>query len=214
VSTTVVYLFVALVALRSIDVEPGSILTTSALLTAVAGLAMQDTLGNLVSGLALQMQRPFDVGDWIEVEGSQHAGRVMEVTWRATTVMTADHVEVSLPNAMLARAAIRNHSRPSATTRRRAVVAVPYGVDPAEVHAALLRAADGIPGVLTSPPPLARTRSLADSQIEYELLYFIDDFGEAARIDGTVLDRVYDSLKTGPAGAAIVGLEGRRTNGL
>jgi small-conductance mechanosensitive channel len=216
-STAVVYMFVALVALRTIDVEPGSILTTSALLTAVAGLAMQDTLGNLVSGLALQMQRPFDVGDWIEVDSpltTQQAGRVTEVTWRATTVITPDHVELSLPNAMLARAAIRNHSRPSPTTRRRAVIAVPYAVSPADVHAALLRAAEGIPGVLASPPPLARTRSLADSKIEYELLYFIDDFGEAARIEGTVLDRVYDSLKTGPLGAAGVGSEGRRTNGL
>ena len=62
-STAAVYLAVALLALRAIDVEPGPILTTSALLTAVVGLAMQDTLGNLVSGLALQLQRPFDVGD-------------------------------------------------------------------------------------------------------------------------------------------------------
>ncbi|MGD0530139.1 MAG: mechanosensitive ion channel domain-containing protein, partial [Polyangiaceae bacterium] len=67
VSTGIAYLAVALVALHAAGVEPGSLLTTSALLTAVIGLALQDTLGNLVSGLALQMQRPFDVGDWIEV---------------------------------------------------------------------------------------------------------------------------------------------------
>ena len=77
------------------------------------GLALQDTLGNLVSGLALQMQRPFDVGDWVEFEGAQQAGRVTEVTWRATSIMTVDQVEVILPNAGLAKAAIRNYSRPS-----------------------------------------------------------------------------------------------------
>ena len=103
----------ALLALRTIGVEPGSILATSAVLTAVVGLAMQDTLGNFVSGLALQLERPFDVDDWIEVGDGAQAGPVTEVTWRATSVMTLDHVEVILPNATLAKAAIRNYSRPS-----------------------------------------------------------------------------------------------------
>lgn len=196
-STGVIYLIVALVALREIGVEPGSILTTSALLTAVVGLAMQDTLGNLVSGLALQMQRPFDVGDWIEVEGEgtqQQAGRVTEVTWRATTVMTLDHVEVILPNASLAKAAIRNYSRPSPVSRRRVMVGVTYAAAPADVHEALVGAARDVPGVLTNPAAFARTRSFGDSSIEYEVCFFIDDFVQAPRIEGAVRDRIYYAL--------------------
>jgi len=190
-STGTIYLFVALVALRSVDVEPGSILTTSALLTAVVGLAMQDTLGNLVSGLALQMQRPFDVGDWIEVGNGEQAGRVMEVTWRATTVMTLDHVEVILPNASLAKAAIRNYSRPSPVARRRVVVGASYGAAPSDVHAALLEAVRDVPGVLADPAPYVRTRGFAESAIEHELLFFVDDFERALDVDGAVRDRVY-----------------------
>ncbi|HZU81832.1 MAG TPA: mechanosensitive ion channel family protein [Polyangiaceae bacterium] len=193
-STGVIYLFVALVALRSVDVDPGSILTTSALLTAVVGLAMQDTLGNLVSGLALQMQRPFDVGDWIEVDNGQQAGRVTEVTWRATTVMTLDHVEVILPNAGLAKASIRNYSRPSTVSRRRVVVGVSYAAPPSEVHDALVEATRDVPGVLAEPKPFARTRAFAESSIEHELLFFVDDFGKAVDIDGAVRDRVYHVL--------------------
>ncbi|HXX68248.1 MAG TPA: mechanosensitive ion channel family protein [Polyangiaceae bacterium] len=196
-STGLIYLIVALVALRAIDVEPGSILTTSALLTAVIGLAMQDTLGNMVSGLALQMQRPFDVGDWIEVEGDaalQQAGRVTEVTWRATTIMTLDHVEVILPNASLAKAAIRNYSRPSPVARRRVTVGVSYTAAPAEVHEVLIGAARDAPGVLVAPAPFARTRAFADSSIEYELFFFIDDFAQAPRIEGAVRDRIYYAL--------------------
>ena len=189
-STGVVYLFVALLALRTIDVEPGSILTTSALLTAVVGLAMQDTLGNLVSGLALQMQRPFDVGDWIEIDNGQQAGRVTEVTWRATTVMTLDHVEVILPNAGLAKAAIRNYSRPSPVARRRVVVGVSPAAAPDEVHEALVEAAREVSGVLPSPAPYARTRAFAESSIEYEVLFFIDDFSQALTIEGAVRDRI------------------------
>lgn len=192
-STGLVYLLVALIAMRSIGVEPGSILTTSALLTAVVGLALQDTLGNLVSGLALQMQRPFDVGDWIEVEGS-HAGQVTEVTWRATSIMTLDRVEVIVPNATLAKSAIRNYSRPSKVSRRHVTVGVAYGAPPSEVRAALAAAAADVPGVLRDPPPRARTRVFGDSAITYELLFFVDDFEHAIDIDGEVSDRVYHAL--------------------
>ncbi len=191
VSTGVVYLVVGLLALRSVDVEPGSILTTSALLTAVVGLAMQDTLGNLVSGLALQLQRPFDVGDWVELDNGQQAGRVTEVTWRATTVMTLDHVEVILPNAGLAKASIRNYSRPSPVARRRVVVNASPGCAPHDVHEVLVSAARDVPGVLATPAPSARTRSFAESSIEYEVLFFIDYFGKAVSIEGAVRDRIY-----------------------
>ncbi|HEY5147998.1 MAG TPA: mechanosensitive ion channel family protein [Polyangiaceae bacterium] len=190
-STGAVYLFVALLALRSVDVEPGSILTTSALLTAVVGLAMQDTLGNLVSGLALQLQRPFDVGDWVELDNGQQVGRVTEVTWRATTVMTLDHVEVILPNAGLAKAAIRNYSRPSPLARRRVLVNVSSASAPHDVHDALVAAAREVAGVLAAPAPFARTRSFAESSIEYEVLFFIDDFAHAISIEGSVRDRIY-----------------------
>ncbi len=190
-STGVVYLFVGLLALRAVDVEPGSILTTSALLTAVVGLAMQDTLGNLVSGLALQLQRPFDVGDWVELDDGHHTGKVTEVTWRATTVMTLDQVEVILPNAGLAKASIRNYSRPSPVARRRILVSISPASAPNDVHDVLASAAREVPGVLATPAPFARTKSFGESAIDYELLFFIDDFGSAHDIEGAVRDRVY-----------------------
>jgi small-conductance mechanosensitive channel/CRP-like cAMP-binding protein len=190
-STAMVYLAVALLALHAIDVEPGSILTTSALLTAVVGLAMQDTLGNLVSGLALQLQRPFDVGDWVEIDGGQQAGRIAEVTWRATTIMTLDHVEVILPNAGLAKASIRNYSRPSPVARRRVIVTASPASAPAIVHDVLVGSVAEVPGVLAAPAPSARTRSFGESAIEYEVLFYIDDFERALVIEGGVRDRIY-----------------------
>jgi small-conductance mechanosensitive channel/CRP-like cAMP-binding protein len=193
-STGVTYLLVALVALRAVGVEPGSILTTSALLTAVIGLSLQDTLGNLVSGLALQMQRPFDVGDWIEM-GAGHAGRVTEVTWRATSITTVDRVEIILPNASLAKSAIRNYSRPSKVARRRLLIGVTYSASPSEVNAVLGIAAAEAAGVLADPPARARTKSFGDSAIVYEVLYFIDDYARASDVDGAVADRIYHALE-------------------
>jgi small-conductance mechanosensitive channel len=192
----IVYVVVALLTLRAIGVEPGSLLTTSALLTAVVGLALQDTLGNLVSGLALQMQRPFEVGDWIQFDPDpRQTGHVTEVNWRATTVMTSDLVEVIVPNATLAKAPIRNYSRPSKISRRSVQVQGPYDVPPLAVQDAILAALKGTPGVLRDPPPWVQTKTFADSGIEYAVYFFTDDYDARERTDGFVRDRVWYALQ-------------------
>lgn len=192
----VVYVIVVMLTLRGIGVEPGSLLTTSALLTAVIGLALQDTIGNLVSGLALQMQRPFEVGDWIQFETDEKTiGQVTEVNWRATTLLTNDLVEVIVPNGVLARGSIRNYTQPSTISRRSVDVSAPYGVAPKRVHDAILAALPGTPGVLADPAPSVQTRRFADSGIEYVIWFFINDFASRTRIDGAVRDRVWYALQ-------------------
>ena len=198
VTQAVVYVVVLMLTLRAVGVEPSSLLTTSALLTAVIGLSLQDTLGNMVSGLALQMQRPFQVGDWIQFDPDpRQIGQVTEVNWRATTVMTNDLVEVIVPNALLAKAAIRNYSRPSSVSRRAVVVQGPYQLSPGRVHDAILSALSGTTGVLADPPPYVQTRNFGDSGIEYTVHFFTDDFASRDRIDGYVRDRVWYALQRG-----------------
>ena len=201
VTQAVVYVVVVLLTLRAIGVEPGSLLTTSALLTAVIGLALQDTLGNMVSGLALQMQRPFEVGDWIQFDPDpKQIGQVTEVNWRATTVRTSDLVEVIVPNALLAKNLIRNYSRPSPVMRRSVIVAGPYEASPHRVQDAILLALGGTPGVLRDPAPWVQTRHFADSGIEYAVWFFTSDFAGRDLIDGRVRDRVWYALQRADIG--------------
>lgn len=192
----IVYVVVLMLTLRAVGVEPGSLLTTSALLTAVVGLALQDTLGNMVSGLALQMQRPFEVGDWIQFDPDpRQIGQVTEVNWRAITVVTSDLVEVIVPNALLAKAPIRNFSKPSPVMRRTVSVQGPYGAPPHRVQEAILGALAGTPGVLEEPAPWVQTRAFADSGIEYVVYFFSREFANRDRVDGLVRDRVWYALQ-------------------
>ena len=104
----VVYSAAVLVTLRSAGAQLDALLTTSALLTAVIGLSLQDTLGNLFAGLSIQAQNPFEVGDWIQYDDNENdIGKVIEINWRATKVLTLDDVEIIIPNGPLARAPIR-----------------------------------------------------------------------------------------------------------
>jgi small-conductance mechanosensitive channel/CRP-like cAMP-binding protein len=191
----VLYLFLLLGALRAIGFDPGSILTTGAVVTAVIGLSLQETLGNLVAGLAIQIQRPFDVGDWVQLEQDpKRIGRVVEINWRATKVLTLDHVEVIVPNGMLAKAPIVNFSKPSRAVRRSVYVNVAYDVPPNRVHEALLAAVREAPSVLAEPAPSVVTNSFGESGIEYWVRFFTEDFDRRDGVDGGVRDRIYYAL--------------------
>ena len=110
---------------------------------------MQETLGNLFAGLAIQMQRPFDVDDWIEFDDDpKHIGRVLEINWRATKVMTLDDVEIIVPNGTLAKAPIINFTKPTPTSRRSIYVQAPPDVAPHVVREAILSALPEADGVL------------------------------------------------------------------
>jgi small-conductance mechanosensitive channel/CRP-like cAMP-binding protein len=187
-----VYAGVAIVTLRAAGVEPGSLLATSALLTAVIGLSLQETLGNMFAGLAIQMQRPFEVGDWIQFDSDpEHIGRVVEINWRATKVQTIELVEVIVPNGTLAKAPIANYTKPSAVIRRSVFVQAPYDVPPGRVRDAILAAIRGAPGVLEQPAPTVVTRAFQDSGIEYWVRFFLDRFEDRDVIAGAVRDRIW-----------------------
>ncbi len=191
----VLYLFLLLAALRAIGFDPGSILTTGAVVTAVIGLSLQETLGNLVAGLAIQLQRPFDEGDWVQVEpDGKRIGRVVEINWRATKVLTLDNVEVIVPNGMLAKVPIVNYSKPTKAARRSVYVSVSYDIPPPRVHEAILEAIRDAPGVLAEPPPSILTNNFGDSGIEYWVRFFTEDFDRRDGVDSGVRDRIYYAL--------------------
>jgi small-conductance mechanosensitive channel len=91
------------------------LLTTSAVGAVVVGFALQDTLGNLFSGLAIQIEKPFRVGHWIAVGNRE--GQVEEITWRATKLRTKAGQFLIVPNGVISKESILNYSEPTIPTR-------------------------------------------------------------------------------------------------
>src|SRR5690606_35688234 len=79
--------------------DPGSLLTTSAVITAVLAFSMQDTLGNVLGGIVLQLDASVRVGDWIQIDGT--SGQVVDVGWRHTAIETRNRETVVIPNGWL-----------------------------------------------------------------------------------------------------------------
>ena len=122
--------------LRGAGVDLASIVTTSAILTAVIAFAMQDTLGNMLGGLAIQLDNSVQVGDWIQVDDM--AGRVRDIRWRSTLIETRNWETVVIPNSKLMkwRVAIlgRREGAPPQLRRTLSFMVDP-GVPPARVIA-------------------------------------------------------------------------------
>ncbi len=192
----ITYFLAIMVVLGGAGVKIESLLTTSALLTAVLGFALQDTLGNLFAGLALQAQRPFSVGDWIKVEGgSGAAGKVLEINWRATKVVTLDQVEVSYPNAVLAKTPVTNFSLPTEASRRNVYLHAGYQHAPDRVCEVLFAAAEATDGVLAAPPASVVVSAFEGQGIQYWVRYFIDDWAKRDVIDHRVWTRLWYALE-------------------
>ena len=87
------------------------LLTTSAVGAVVVGFALQDTLGNLFAGLAIQIEKPFRVGHWIQV--GDREGQVQEITWRATKLRTKAGEFLIVPNSVISKEPVLNYSEPT-----------------------------------------------------------------------------------------------------
>lgn len=185
----VILFVIVLVVLRRSGVDPFSLVTTSAVVTAVIGLALQNTIANLFAGLALPIERTLAIGDWIRV--GEHLGRIREMQWRAALIVTRDGDTVVVPNSHLLSSEVVNYSRPSDTHRVWLRVGFHYRHPPNEVRRVLLGALRGAPDVLTTPAPDCFPVEFGDSSIVYALRYWISDFERENPIDGEVRARVW-----------------------
>ena len=168
-------------------------LTTSAVGAVVIGFALQDTLGNTFAGLALQVEKPFRVGDWIRVASLE--GQVGEITWRATTLLTKSGDAITVPNNIISKEAILNFSQPEASTRLQVSVGASYDEPPNRVKAVILEALRDAELVLASPPPVVVVSEFGASSVAYRVKFYVGDYrlDDAARDE--VLSRIYYALR-------------------
>ena len=174
------------------------IIATSAVVTAVIGFSLQDTLGNIMGGLALQLDNSVGVGDWIKV--GDITGRVTEIRWRYTAVETRNWETVIFPNSQLMKGQVtilgRRAGQPP-LLRRWVWFTVDYVHTPASVieavRAALLAAP--IEGMATDPPPNVVLMEFSDSGCRYAVRYMLADIARDDPTDSNVRQRVYFALK-------------------
>ncbi len=174
------------------------LLATSALVSVVLGLALQDTLGNLFAGVALQFDKPYEIGDWIEVHGPSgqvFTGEVHEITWRATTLFGLFDEVLVLPNRLVAQSDVSNYSARKKPIYRGLNIVVDPASDEAVMKEILHRILRETKGVLQGPEHLVMLREVSEKGALYRLFYPIDHFSRQYIIVDEILMRAQAELK-------------------
>ncbi len=171
------------------DIRPA--LAGGAVIAAILGLALQETLGNLFSGMALHLEGGFEVGDVLH--SGDYIGVVENVSWRATRIRGFNHQIVVLPNSVIARE--RLEVFPHNNLNGRVLqVGVDYHVAPATVIGILTQATAHVEGVARERPCIVRVASFNDSAVIYEVKYFTRDYSLRDRIDADIRKAIWYAL--------------------
>ena len=174
------------------------LIATSAVLTAVIGLSLQDTLGNVMAGLALQLDQSVRVGDWVKV-GDQ-SGRVSEIRWRSTSLETRNWETLVVPNSVLVRNQFlvlgRRHDAPE-QWRRWVYFNVDFRFAPHDVIEVVeeMLAKDPIENVAAQPRPNCILMDLHESYGRYAVRYWLSDLAKDDPTDSLVRTRIFMALR-------------------
>jgi small-conductance mechanosensitive channel len=173
------------------------LLATSAVFSLVLGLALQDTLGNLFAGVALQFDKPYEIGHWIEVSSgaTKFIGQVHEISWRATLLTGVFDEDLVIPNRVIAQAEIANYSRSQKPIWRSQSYKIPYQYSMDLVRQVLLEAVSDVAGILQDPEPVVLIPESNENWMVIRCSYCITDYGAQWRLGSDVNESVISALK-------------------
>lgn len=193
--------------LHGAGLDLASLLTTSAVITAVLAFSMQDTLGNVLGGVVLQLDDSVRVGDWISF--GDISGQVVDVRWRHTAVLTRNRETVVIPNGWLVKnqfTLVGSRSDPKPRWRRWVWFNIELSTPPTRVIQVLedcVRGAD-IPNVVSDPPPSAVLMEVGQGYGRYALRYWLADPRPDDPTDSNVRIHALAALARHRIGLAVV----------
>jgi len=174
------------------QVQLSSVVISSTVLSAVIGLALQDLLKNVIAGIALQTERPFDVGHWVEI--NRQTGRVVEMSWRATRVITVDGNYIIYPNSSLAQAELINYTLGSPIQAMHVQIGVGYSHVPNLVKRVLMDAALASPDVCRDPRPSIKLIQYGDYSVTYDIKFWLHNYDNYPEKRDTVMTNAWYHL--------------------
>jgi small-conductance mechanosensitive channel len=172
--TFLVLVGAAIVLSRVWGADLGGLLTALGVGSLVIGLALQDSLGNVFSGITLLFEQPIKIGDWVKI--GDHRGKVVEITWRSVHIYTLERYLIIVPNSELAKGNFANYSRPEPLLGINIDLSFSCDDAPYKVMDILRKTALEIDGVLANPAPSIFVIDYGDFAINYRTRLFVKDF--------------------------------------
>lgn len=167
-----------IITLKHFGYDILSLVTALGIGSLAIGMAAKDTLANMISGFTLMIDRPFRIGDRIQLTGGQ-MGDVVDIGLRSTRIQTPDHMLLIIPNSDLCNSTVVNMNFPDVRGKGKVEICVVYGSDVDEVKRVMIEAALEVPEVLREPPPGAFFVTFGDCGLHMSLFFWVEDYTRA-----------------------------------
>ena len=164
-----------IVILKHFNYDIFSLVTALGIGSLAIGMAAKDTLAHMISGFTIMLDRPFRIGDRIQLVGGQ-TGDVADIGLRSTKIKTLDNQLLIIPNSDLCNTMLTNQAFPNSRAKGRINIGVAYGSDVDQVKQLLVATASEVEAVLVDPVPEAFLVSFGDSALNMALFFWVEEY--------------------------------------
>jgi MscS family membrane protein len=184
----------AIILLGHYDVNVSALVTTLGVGSLAIALAGQAALADTISGFIIMIDRPFRIGDRIEIQDLDTWGDVVDIGLRSCRIRTRDNRMVIIPNSVIGKSLIVNHSYPDTQYRIQVHIGVEYGSDLEEARRTIVKAVSGVEGVLQERPVEALFLEFGDSALIFRVRWWLESYEDTRRMFDRVNTAVYRAL--------------------
>ncbi|MDA0306370.1 MAG: mechanosensitive ion channel family protein [Proteobacteria bacterium] len=174
----------------------GGLLATSGVLTGIIAFAVRDLIADVFAGIALAIEKPFKIGEWLQFGGGTppETGRVVETNWRAVRMVTVQGRTMVMPNSVLTRREFVNLSKPKQFFRTVKQICVDFSVPPERAVDIILSAIKATPGIVVSQAPLILIDELNERGTVFSIHFWVPDYPAMFLIERQVMVNVINFL--------------------
>lgn len=184
----------AIILLGNFNIEVGGLVATLGIGSLAIALAAQATLSDIISGFMIMIDRPFRIGDRIEIQDLNTWGDVIDIGLRSTRIRTRDNRMVIVPNSVISKSLVVNHSYPDTQYRIQIEIGVAYGTDLEFARKTIIDAVRGVEGVLPDQKVEALFLQFGDSAHIFRVRWWLESYVDTRRMFDRVNTALYNAL--------------------
>ena len=200
VTAVIVFAIILSVSAFVLNAPLSGLIAGSSILAAIIGLAINPMLADVFSGMALSVERAYNIDDWVEVEnrsrpGGSLIGKVVEINWRATRLQTKANQIIVIPNSEMARTKFINYSIPERYYREEVQVTLNHTIAPERAKRILMAALLSTPGIMPEPEPEIILQKFGQRGVLWCLWFWVSDYAESTKVTKIVHENVLKHLQ-------------------
>jgi small-conductance mechanosensitive channel/CRP-like cAMP-binding protein len=213
VSGLVIFTGICLIMALVFQRDVTALVATGGASLMILGIALRDIMLALFTGILLNVERPFRVGDSVRIN-DRLTGKVERITWRTTVLQTGNNETVYVPNLSLSSAVILNMAQPDSRSKRTIELTIDYDTSVESAERILYAATLGAAGVTHIVPPAVFARKLTPDGVLYEVGFTIPNYGEGKKAEHAVIKSILQCMRDADIGisfakAGSIAIEGR-----